>query len=114
MKKVLLDENLPNPLKKHFSEEFDVKTVYDYEWQALKNGELLKAITEEGINFLITGDRNLRYQQNLDKHLLQVVVLISYDNRYKTLKPWVPQIEEAMTGMQKEDKFIEVDLRKRD
>ena len=46
MKRVLLDENLPRPLKKHFSPDFDVKTVPDLKWQSLKNGQLLQPIEE--------------------------------------------------------------------
>ncbi len=111
MKKVLLDENLPRPLKKHFSSDFDVTTVPDLKWQALKNRQLLQAIEEEGIDVLITADRNLQYQQNLDKFPIQVVVLILYDNRYKTIAPLVPQIEEEMKKIEPEDKLIEIDLR---
>lgn len=114
MKKVLLDENLPRPLKKHFSSDFDVTTVPDLKWQALKNGQLLNAIEEEGIDILITADRNLQYQQNLDKYPVQIVVLITHDNRYKTLQPCVLKIEVEMHKMTSEDKIIEVDLRNKE
>ena len=49
MKKLLLDENLPKQLKKHFSAEFEVSSVPDLGWQAKKNGELLAAMDESGI-----------------------------------------------------------------
>lgn len=113
MKKVLLDENLPRPLKKHFSSDFDVVTVADLKWQSLKNGQLLQAIIDESIDILITADRNLQYQQNLAKYPIQIVVLIMYDNRYKTLFHWIPKVEEEIKRMNPNDKIIEVDLREK-
>lgn len=111
MKKVLLDENLPKPLKKHFSEEFEVFTVHDLGWQSKKDKELLEAIVKEDIGILITADRNLQYQQNLEKYPVQVIVIISLDNRYKSLFPKVPQIEVALKNASETEKLITVDLR---
>jgi len=113
MKKVLLDENLPKPLKKHFSKNVEVTSVPDLKWQSLKNGELLKAVEKEGIDILITADRNLKYQQNLNKLPIQIVVLIMFDNRYKPLIQYVPIIEEKLLNMKPTDKIIEIDLRDR-
>jgi hypothetical protein len=44
-------KNLPVPLKNDFSDSFEVLTVYDKGWQSKKNGELLQAIEDEGIDF---------------------------------------------------------------
>ena len=49
MKIILLDENLPNPLKKDFSDSFEVVTVHDKGWSSEQNGELLSASDEEKI-----------------------------------------------------------------
>ncbi len=93
MKIILLDENLPVPLKNDFSDNFEVLAIHDKGWQSKKNGELLQAIEDEGIDFLMTADRNLEYQQNLDQYNLRLIVLITYDNRYNTLKEKFPIIE---------------------
>ena len=68
MKRVLLDENHDRRLKNYFSAEIDVTCVPDLGWQSKKNGELLMAMDAEGIHYLITADRNLQFQQNLDKY----------------------------------------------
>lgn len=52
---MLLDENLPKPLKKHFSNDFDITTVDDLGWQSKKDNDLLEAMMHEGIEILITG-----------------------------------------------------------
>ncbi len=112
MKIILLDENLPVPLKNDFSENFEVVTVYDKGWQSKENGELLQAIEDAEIDFLMTADRNLEYQQNLDQFNLRLVVLITFDNRYKTLKNKVPMIERVLLSDEaKAKKIIRIDLR---
>ncbi len=111
MTKILLDENLPRPLKRDFSADFEVSTVPDEGWATKKNGELLAAMTAAGFEVLITADKNLRFQQNLDKYTVKVVVLRTFDNRYKTLKSHVPRIEKELEGMGAGNKILEIDLR---
>jgi hypothetical protein len=62
--KVLLDENLDHGLRKHLSGH-DVVTVRFMGWAGLKNGELLRAAEDNGVEVLVTGDRTLNYEQNL-------------------------------------------------
>jgi predicted nuclease of predicted toxin-antitoxin system len=109
-KKLLLDENLPNPLKNDFSDEFEVSTVHDRGWASLKNGHLLAAMTEAGFDYLLTVDKNLRHQQNLDKFPIKLVVIRTFDNRYKLMKMLVPKIEEELKKMPSEARVWEIDL----
>lgn len=111
MKKILLDENLPVKLKNYFSDDVKVFSVPDLGWQSKKNGELLKAMDETGLDFLVTVDKNLRYQQNLEKFNIQVVVLYTYDNRFKTLAAKVEEIENNIKQSEPTSKIIEIDLR---
>jgi len=110
MKSLLLDENLPRSLKQCFSERFSVTTVPDLGWQSKQNGELLAAIDAEGIEFLITADRNLRFQQNLDRFRVRLVVIVSRDTRLKALADRIPEIETAI-DQNSNLRVIEVDLR---
>ena len=111
MKKILLDENLPHPLANKFSSECEVKTVSEIGWAKKKNGELLDEMQKEGFDVLLTVDKNLRYQQNLDKYNMKIVVLRTYDNRYKTLVPHIPMTEQKITEIPVDTKVIEIDLR---
>ena len=110
MKKVLLDENLPRPLKSYFSDQLIVTSVPDMGWQSKQNGELLSAMSAQGISYLLTADRNLRFQQNLSLHSIFVVVLVSCDTRLKSLIPHVETIEQAIL-QHSEAGFIEIDIR---
>ncbi len=111
MKKVVLDENLDRRLKNYFSAELNVTSVPDLGWQSKKNGELLSAMKEAGFDYVVTADRNLRYQQNLDKYGIKVVVLITFDTRLKYLSGSVDQIENAILAASATENILEVDLR---
>lgn len=111
MKRVLLDENLDWRLKNYFSDNFEVVAVPDLGWQSKKNGELLSAMDSEGLTYLLTSDQNLRYQQNLDKYEVVVVVVATYDNRFKNLINHISRIEEAISGSHPVEKVILVGLR---
>lgn len=93
MLKLLLDENLPKKLKYRFGDDFDVTTVPERGWSSLKNGELLKAMNEAGIEYLITADKNLSYQQNYQKSGVKLIVLNTFDNQYEFVLPFVAKIK---------------------
>lgn len=111
MKRILLDENLPKQLKKHFSADYEVTSVPDLGWQSKKNGELLKAMDESGFDYLMTADKNLRYQQNLERFSIRLIVLLTYSNRLKSLIKKIDQIETGIRNADENAKIIEIDLR---
>jgi hypothetical protein len=56
--RVLLDENLDHALRTLLGKH-EVLTVTYLGWTGLKNGELLKAAADDGIEVFITGDQTL-------------------------------------------------------
>lgn len=110
MKKILLDENLPRPLVKHFS-GIQVISVHDIGWAEKKNGELIRSMLEEGFEYLLTADKNLRNQQNLERYPIKLVLVRTFDNRYKTLAPFTERIEQVILLAEEHERFIEIDLR---
>ena len=93
MKKVLLDENLPLKLKFRLQDVCEIYTVNDKGWNALENGELISAMQNDGFDYLITSDKNLQYQQNLDKYSIGFIVLNVPNNNYETILSLVPSSE---------------------
>lgn len=90
--KILLDENLPRKLKVDFGDEFELSTVRDMGWLGKKNGELLGLIAFNGFDFFVTIDKNLRYQQNLNKFNFTIFLLNAKNNRRETLQGLVLQV----------------------
>ena len=94
--KILLDESLPRKLKYDFGNEHSVLSVKDKEWLGKKNGELLKLMVADDFELFVTVDRNLPYQQNLERLPLTIFVLCAVDNRRETLKTLIPKLFERL------------------
>jgi len=48
---------------------------------------------ENNFDFLITSDKNLQYQQNIEKYSISFIILNVTDNNYETILPLIPQIK---------------------
>lgn len=94
--KILLDENLPRKLKTDFGPGFEVKMVRDMDWLGKKNGELLGLAAFNGFDFFVTIDKNLQYQQNLDKVNISFFLLLAVNNRRETLQKLVEKIKDKI------------------
>ena len=88
--RVLLDESVPRKFGLEIPGHF-VQSVHHRGWAGLKNGELLRIASAE-FDVLVTGDRNLEYQQNPATLAMAVVVLIAINNRVETLRLLVPAL----------------------
>lgn len=73
--RILFDKNVPVGVRR-FLRKHEVRTVMDLKWDPqLENGELLKAAEADAFDVLITADQNIRYQQNLERRQLSLLVL---------------------------------------
>jgi hypothetical protein len=106
--KVLLDECVDWRLARDIVGH-DVKTARQMGWSTIENGALL-AVASQHFDVFVTVDRNLSFQQNLEKFSIAVVVLQAKTNRLADLKPLIPSllaaIESAAPGA---PKFISAD-----
>jgi hypothetical protein len=93
--RILLDESLPRKLG-HALTGHEVRTVPQMGWAGMENGELLRQASGQ-FDVLVTGDQNLEYQQNPDRLLIPVVVLIAMNNRVETLPPLVPELLQVLS-----------------
>jgi predicted nuclease of predicted toxin-antitoxin system len=71
---ILFDNNTPRGLARflsgHTVEEAQVRG-----WDQLANGELIAVAEQAGFEVLVTADKNIRYQQNLETRIIALVVL---------------------------------------
>lgn len=108
--KFLLDENLPTKLKVHFDTEHAVFTVRDMNWSGAKNGKLLALMSENGFDVLITMDKNLAHQQNLDQFSVKIVIFDALNNKVETLKPFVNAFLSRISSAPLLDKMTVIDI----
>ncbi|MCB1194420.1 MAG: DUF5615 family PIN-like protein [Leptospiraceae bacterium] len=98
--KILLDENMPVKLKRQILEH-DVYTVYDMNWDRLKNGILLQKAVEEKFDVFITSDKNLEFQQNIAVIQLAIIVLDIILLKWSNIEPLIPKIIELLPNTTK-------------
>ena len=96
--RVLIDECLPKKLKHELSGH-TVFTVQEKGWSGIQNGELLR-IAQIEFDVWVTADKNIEYQQNLDRFDIAVVVLVASRNRLDVLLPLMPQLHTVLQVIQ--------------
>ncbi len=76
----------------------NVETAWERGWSTLSNAELLLAAEKGGFDLLITTDRELRYQQNLEQRRVAVLVLMVAN--WPALEPRARAIDSIVEEMQ--------------
>lgn len=107
--KLLLDENLPIKLKIQFSDIHQVFSVVEMGWSGKKNGQLMKLLLESEFDGLVTIDKNLKYQQNIDKYSVLIIILNAKNNKLETLEPFVQEINK-LTSEKVNKNILEVNI----
>ena len=97
--RILFDQGTPVPLRESLTHH-EVSTTYERGWATLKNGDLLDAAEGEGFEVLVTTDKNLKHQQNLDERRIGVVVLTttSWPRIRREIPAVVRAVDEAFSG----------------
>ena len=93
--RVLLDECLPRKLKSELTEH-EVRTAQKEGWAGLKNGALLQ-IASGRFDVLLTVDRSITFQQNLEGLRIGIVAMIAKSNRFRDLRPLMVHVRQALT-----------------
>ncbi len=91
--KIVFDNNVPDPLRRALVGH-KVMLAREMHWDTLTNGLLLKAAEDAGFELMITGDKNLAYQQNLKTRRIALIVLGA--TRWSTLKEALSPISTAV------------------
>jgi hypothetical protein len=91
--KVLLDEQL-NPILNPLILDCEIFTLRGLGWVGLKNGELRESLNLEGIDILITADKNIPFQQNLSKVLFSIFLIDTPNLTLKSQLQFIPKLNE--------------------
>ena len=93
--RILLDECCPEPLVRAFP-SLHIITVAEKGLKGVRNGDLIAAAEGE-FDILVTADKNLRYQQNLEGRKLAIVELPF--NSWPRLRPILPRLRESLESI---------------
>lgn len=81
-------------------------TVKEMQWSGIKNGKLLSLCAENGFDILLTIDKNLQHQQNLEKYSITIVVLNSYNSTEEELVLFLPALRAQLPNFQKHKAYV--------
>ena len=74
----------------------EVAHAIDLGWDKLSNGRLLSACEDDGWEVLVTVDKNMRFQQNLDKRKITLIVLDLPRIDLDSLRRKLPKLQQAL------------------
>ena len=100
---ILFDQGTPVGIRNSLAGHM-IRTAHQQGWGALINGELLGAAEQGGFDLLLTTDKNLVYQQNLDNRRIAIVALGR--NRWRLIQPALPRIAAAVNAAKPGSYFL--------
>jgi hypothetical protein len=103
--KILLDECVTKHLKPYLTDH-EVFTVRELKWSGIKNGKLMTRCVEHHFDILLTIDKNLQFQQNLDKFALTIVVLNSLTSNAEELVMFLPVLQSQIKQLEKHKAYL--------
>lgn len=90
---VLFDNNVPRGLTRALIGH-TVRESREQGWDRLQNGELLRVAEETGFHVMVTSDKSIRYQQNLESRRIALVVLTQ--GRWRAVRKRLTEIAQAV------------------
>ena len=106
--KILLDECVTKKLKNHLI-EFEVFTVFEMGWSGVKNGKLMTLCVENDFDILLTIDKNLMFQQNLDKHNVTIAVINCKTSKIDDIITFLDSFKKQLIDFKKNKAYL-IDL----
>ena len=93
--KVLLDEMLPIGLRELLTEH-DVVTAGYAGLAGIPNGQMIEGAIAADFDVILTLDRGIQHQQNLDRYPIGFVLID--DNEVDLIKPYADQLSDAIAN----------------
>ena len=103
--KVLLDECVTKRLKPHLK-EFEVFTVREMGWSGVKNGKLISLCVDNHFEVILTIDKNMIYQQNLENYPITIAVLNSSSSKIEEIILFIPSFLKQIDHFAKNKAYV--------
>ena len=103
--KILLDECITKRFKTYL-QEYKVFTVIEMSWSGIKNGKLMALCVENNFDVLLTIDKNIAYQQNLQNLPLTIVILDCSTSKVEELIQFLPSFKNEIDSFEKFKSYL--------
>jgi hypothetical protein len=104
--RILFDHGTPSGIAKALSGH-EVTEAIDRGWDRTSNGELLEVAEASGFELLLTTDKGIRYQQNLQGRKIAIVVL--GNSTWRVVRLYLDRIASAVNEVTP-GSYTEVDI----
>src|SRR5271155_5295334 len=104
--RVLFDHGTPGGIAGALSGH-EVTLAIERGWDRISNGELLNLAESAGFDVLLTTDKRIRYQQNLTRRKIAIVVL--GNSTWRVVRLYLDRIAAVVTGATP-GSYAEVDI----
>ncbi|MFY8004083.1 MAG: DUF5615 family PIN-like protein [Chitinophagaceae bacterium] len=103
--KILLDECVTKRLKKYF-DDAEVYTVSELGLSGIKNGKLMSYCAANKFDILLTIDKNLMFQQNLEKYAVTIVVINCLTSKLEEILTFLPSLKAKLNSLEKSKAYL--------
>jgi len=97
MKRVILDNCVDRRFAAHLAVDHIVH-ARDVGWARLTNGNLLAAAESAGYDVLVTVDKQMRFQQNIQARKICLVTIVTRFVTYQDIFPLASKVEDAIAN----------------
>ncbi len=93
--KILFDHNVDRRFRQQLPGH-EIQTARERGWDKLENGVLLRAAADGGFGAMLSVDKKLEHEQNLESLPLPIIVIDSTSNALPALLPFAAGILELL------------------
>ena len=104
--KILFDNGTPRPIARRLRGH-SITHARDIGWHELRNGDLIREAEQAGCDVILTTDKNIRYQQNLQSRKIALVVL--GNSQWPDVRVHIERIADALE-LSAPGSYVEVDI----
>jgi hypothetical protein len=105
--RILFDHGTPSGIAKALSGH-EVTEAIERGWERTSNGELLQVAEADGFEVLLTTDKRIRYQQNLQGRKIAIVVL--GNSTWRIVRLYLDRIASAVNDVTPGSYTTEVEI----
>ena len=88
------------------TDQYDVFTVRELQLGGIKNGKLMTYCSENEFDILLTIDKNLMFQQNMERYPVTIVVLNSISSKIEELIEFIPSLVLQINSLETHRAYI--------
>ena len=103
--KVLLDECVTKRLSSYLK-DFEVYSVMEMGWSGVKNGKLISLSVKNNFDIILTIDKNMIHQQNIEKYPITIVIINALTSKLEELRLFIPPLFEQIYNLEKNKVYI--------